>query len=261
MVAFAETGGDMRTGSLKARLMAGEVLAGTFIKIAEVTVVEVLASAGLDFLCFDGEHAGWDRGRMDACLAVARALDVPVLVRVPSGSAENILTALDAGAVGIVVPHVDSVAKAQDIAKAAHFGRGGRGFAGSTRWAGFATRPMAEVLAQDGQTIVIAQIEEPEGVEAAAEIAAVPGIDALFAGPADLTVGYGLTALGSDVLSQALTRIGQAAREAGKAYAAWVPDAATAQDWSRHGVTMFVVGSDHVFLRHGAAAAVRTVQG
>lgn len=246
----------MRTGQLRARLLAGEVLSGTFVKMADVTVIEVLATSGLDFLCLDTEHAGWDRGRLDACLAVARARDLPCLVRVGSGLDENILYALDAGAVGIVVPHVTDVAKAQAIAKAAHFGRGGRGYAGSTRWAGFATRTMADVLAQDGQTIVIAQIEEPEGVEAAAAIAAVPGIDALFAGPADLSVAYGLHKVGSAELDAALAAIGQAARGAGKAYATWVPDAATAQDWAKHGMTMFVVGSDHTFMRAGAAAVV-----
>jgi staphyloferrin B biosynthesis citrate synthase len=251
----------MRTGQLKSRMLAGEVLAGTFVKMADVTVIEVLATAGLDFLCLDTEHAGWDRARLDACLAVARALDVPCLVRVPSGSPENILIALDAGAVGVVVPHVDTVAKAEAIAKAAHFGRGGRGFAGSTRWAGFATRTMADVLAQDGQTITIAQIEEPEGVEAASAIAAVPGIDGLFAGPADLTVGYGLTALGSPELTAALAQIGQAARGARKAYAAWVPDPATAKAWADHGVTLFVVGSDHTLLRAGAAGVARAVTG
>jgi len=251
----------MRTSRLKARMAAGEVLTGTFVKIAEVTVIEVLATSGLDFLCLDTEHSGWDRGRLDACLAVARALDMPCLVRVPSGTPENVLIALDAGAVGVVVPHVASAAQAALVAQAAHFGPGGRGFAGSTRWAGFATRTMADVLAQDGQTIVIAQIEEPEGVEAAAAIAAVPGIDALFAGPADLTVGYGLNALGSDVLSRALDQIGTAARGAGRAYATWVPDSATAKTWARHGVTMFLVGSDHSFLRAGAAAVARDLAG
>ena len=238
-------------------MAAGEVLTGTFVKIAEVTVIEVLATSGLDFLCLDTEHSGWDRGRLDACLAVARALDMPCLVRVPSGTPENVLIALDAGAVGVVVPHVASAAQAALVAQAAHFGPGGRGFAGSTRWAGFATRTMADVLAQDGQTIVIAQIEEPEGVDAAAEIAAVPGIDALFAGPADLSVGYGLNTLGSDVLTTALERIGMAARGAGRAFATWVPDAATARDWSRHGMTVFVVASDHAFMRAGAAAVAR----
>jgi 2-keto-3-deoxy-L-rhamnonate aldolase RhmA len=242
-------------------MLAGHTLCGTFVKMADVTVIEVLAQSGLDFLCIDGEHAGWGRDRLDACLAVARALDMPTLMRVPAGSPDHILMALDAGAVGVVVPHVDSVAKARSIAQAAHFGRGGRGFAGSTRWAGFATRTMADVLAQDQQTIVIAQIEEPEGVDAAAGIAAVPGIDGLFAGPADLTVGYGLTALGTPELMEALAKIGEAAKGAGKAYVTWVPDAKTARDWACHGMTTFVVGSDQTFMRAGAAAAAREVAG
>ena len=252
----------MRTSGLRERIRTGARLAGTFVKMADVTVVEVLATSGLDFLVLDAEHAAWDRGRLDACLAVGRALDMPCLVRVPDAAPSSLLMALDAGAVGVVVPHVASRAIAEGVARAAHFGRGGRGYAGSTRWAGFATRPMAEVLGQDAETIVIAQIEEPEGVEDCASIAAVDGIDALFAGPADLTVGYGETAMGSDVLNEALTRIGRAARQAGKGYVSWVPDAATALAWEQaHGLHVFVLGSDHSFLRAGAAreaGALRT---
>lgn len=249
----------MRTAELRARIARGDRLVGTFIKIAEVTVIEVLARSGLDFLCIDAEHAGWDRGRMDACLAVARALDMPVLVRVGAPTAPDILQALDAGAVGVVVPHVVSAQMAAAVARSAHFGPGGRGFAGSSRWAGFATRPMADVLDQDGQTVVIAQIEDPEAVEAVEEIAAVPGIDALFAGPADLTVGYGGRSLGTPELTAALARIGAAARKAGKGYAGWVPDAAQAAVWAEYGMSIFVVGSDHTFLRAGAAMAARDV--
>ncbi|MBI1416148.1 MAG: aldolase [Limimaricola sp.] len=250
----------MRTAGLKARMMAGEVLSGTFVKIPDVTVIEVLAQSGLDFLCLDTEHAGFGRDRLDACLAVARALDMPVLVRVSAGTPEAILQALDAGAVGVVVPHVYSVDKAEEVARAAHFGAGGRGYAGSTRWAGFATRPMAEVLAQDVETIVIAQIEEPEGVEAAQAIAAVPGIDALFAGPADLSVAYGHDNTGSDDLQRALARIGEAARAEGRAYATWVSSPAQAADWARHGVSVFVVASEHSWMREGAAAAARGIK-
>lgn len=249
----------MRTAGLKARMAAGEVLSGTFIKIPEVSVIEVLAGSGLDFLCLDGEHSPFDRARMDACLAVARALDFPVLVRVGAGTPEAILQAMDAGAVGVVVPHVDSVEKAQAVAKAAHFGRGGRGYAGSTRWAGFATRPMGEILDQDAQTIVIAQIEEPEGVEAVAEIAAVPGIDALFAGPADLSVGYGERTVGTPALTAALAAIGAATKAEGKAFVTWVPDAQVAKDWSRHGVTMFFVASEHSWMRAGAVEVAKGI--
>jgi 2-keto-3-deoxy-L-rhamnonate aldolase RhmA len=157
--------------------------------------------------------------------------------------------------VGVVVPHVDSVQKAQAIAKAAHFGRGGRGFAGSTRWAGFATRAMGDVLDQDAQTIVMAQIEEPEGVEACEEIAAITGIDALFAGPADLSVGYGHRSQDNPDLPMALERIGRACAQNGKGYVSWVPDAAKAAQRSRYAMTGFVVASEHTWMRQGAAAA------
>ncbi|MFT7369221.1 MAG: 2-keto-3-deoxy-L-rhamnonate aldolase RhmA, partial [Octadecabacter sp.] len=99
----------MRTANLRKRLLGRERLVSTFVKTAEVTVVEVLATSGLDFIVLDGEHCGFDRGRLDSCLSVCRALDFPALVRISSGSPENILMALDAGAVGVVVPHVDSV--------------------------------------------------------------------------------------------------------------------------------------------------------
>lgn len=251
----------MRTATLRARILARETLASTFVKTAEVTVVEVLATSGLDFIVLDGEHCGFDRGRLDACLAVARALDFPALVRVSSGSEENVLMALDAGAVGVVVPHVDSVQKAQALAKSAHFGRGGRGFAGSTRWAGFATRPMGDVLAQDDQTIVMAQIEEPEGVEACEGIAAIDGIDALFAGPADLSVGFGHASQDNPDLPAALDRVGKACAANNKAFVSWVPDAAKAAEWQSYGMTGFVVASEHTWMRQGAMAAATGIHG
>lgn len=245
----------MRTANLRKRLLAREKLASTFVKTAEVTVIEVLATSGLDFIVLDGEHAAFDRGRLDACLAVARALDFPALVRISSGTEENVLMALDAGAVGVVVPHVDSVPKAQALAKSAHFGRGGRGFAGSTRWAGLTMQSMADVLDQDAQTIVMAQIEEPEGVEASEGIAAIDGIDALFAGPADLTVGYGHRSMDNPDLPAALDRVGKACADNGKAFVSWVTDAQKAADWTRYGMTGFVVASEHTWMRQGAIAA------
>lgn len=244
-----------RTAALRGRILARETLASTFVKTAEVTVVEVLATSGLDFIVLDGEHCAFDRGRLDACLAVARALDFPALVRVSSGTPENVLMALDAGAVGVVVPHVDSIEAAQALAKSAHFGRGGRGFAGSTRWAGFTMQSMGDVLAQDSQTIVMAQIEEPEGVEACEGIAAVDGIDALFAGPADLSVGYGHDTQDNPDLFAALDRIGKACAANGKGYVSWVPDAAKAAEWAAYGMTGFVVASEHTWMRQGAIAA------
>lgn len=241
----------MRIQNFRSTVMSGERLAGTFLKTPAYQLIEVLAQSGLDFVCLDAEHAPFDRSAMDACIAMGRALDFPVMVRTGDGSQREILQALDYGAAGVVVPHVDSVDKAREVARAARFGLHGRGYAGSTRWADYATRPMPELLERSRrETLVLAQIEEPEGVEAAAEIAGVEGIDGLFIGPADLSVGYGFDHQTSDELMDAMRRTGEAARAAGKAYVTFTPDAAKAQEWARDfGFTMFFIASEHSWMR------------
>ncbi len=249
--------GQTRRAALRAKMRAGDRLTGTFVKTPAHEVIEVLALSGLDFICLDAEHAPFDRGRMDACLAIAAALDLPALVRVGAGTPQDILQALDAGAVGIVVPHVDSPAKAAAVAKAARFGHGGRGFAGSTRWAGYATNEMAGLLDRAvAETIVLAQIEEPEGVEAIDEIAGTNGIDGVFVGPADLSVAYGKRDLTSNELKSAFARVGTAARARGVAAVTWVGDVAQAAVWARDGFNTFLIASEHAWMLAGARAAV-----
>ncbi|MEL7114457.1 MAG: aldolase/citrate lyase family protein [Pseudomonadota bacterium] len=251
----------MGFADFKSRMLAGEILAGTFVKTPAYELIEVLAMSGLDFVCLDGEHAPFDRARLDACLAMARALDFPTLVRVPSGAPENLLQALDSGAVGVVVPHVASVEIAEEVAKAARFGHGGRGYAGSTRWAGYATRPMDAVRAQEAETLVIAQIEEPEAVDDIDRLAAVAGIDGLFLGPADLTVAYGGGAVAAEKLDAALAKVGAAAQAHGKAYMSFVPNAEKAADWRKHGMTVFYVASEHGFMMSAARGAADGIHG
>lgn len=252
----------MRCADLKARMVAGERLAGTFLKTPSVDLIEILAGSGLDFICLDAEHAPFDRARLDNCLAIGRALDFPILVRVPAGTPDELLKVLDAGAVGVVVPHVDSAEKAEAIARGSRFGRGGRGYAGSTRWAGFATRAMPEILQQSrDETIVIAQIEEPEGVDAIDAIAGTDGIDGVFIGPADLTVAYGHESVDNDDLRAAMEHVGKAAKAAGVAYITWVPGPDLAKDWLQYGFTTFVLGSEHAWMLRGARADVAALKG
>ena len=89
----------------KEKMLSGQILAGTFLKTPNYILVEVLAQSKLDFICIDAEHAPFDRAALDQCLAISRALDFPVFVRVGEGSAKEILWALDSGAVGLVIPH------------------------------------------------------------------------------------------------------------------------------------------------------------
>lgn len=251
----------MGYADFKEKVRSNAPLAGTFVKTPSVPVIEVLANSGLDFICLDAEHAPFDRAALDSCVAMARALDFPVMVRVGDASPREILQALDYGAVGVVVPHVETVQQAQDAARAARFGLGGRGYAGSSRWAGYATRTMPELLAQSAnETVVLAQIEEPAAVDICEEIAAVEGIDGLFLGPADLSVGYGHTSTDNDDVKQALVRVGAACRAMGKGYASFVGNGAAAQDWAAaYGVHIFCIASEHSWMREGAAKAARFV--
>ena len=243
-----------RIGSFKSRVLSRDLMVGTFLKTPHYVMIEVFAQSDFDFLCLDAEHAPFDRRAIDECMAVSRALDFPVLVRVGDTSHREILWALDCGAVGIVAPHVQTVFQAEEIAKAARFGLGGRGYAGSTRWAGYATKKMPGLLAQSkDETVVIAQIEEPSAVEIAGEIASIDGIDGLFAGPADLSVGMGFENQDTNELKAALKKTGVAAKQNGKGYASFIGDANQAKSWTEnYGVNMFFVSSEHNFIRNKA---------
>jgi len=246
----------MAYGSFSEDVRAGRRMIGTFVKTPEVIVIETLARTGLDFVCLDGEHAAFDRARLDTCLAVGRALGFPCLVRVPAARAEYILQALDMGAAGLVIPHVDSAAKAAEIGRLSRFGNGGRGFAGATRGSDWGEGGMEGVLARGGEPVVFVQIEEPEGVAEAEGIAAAPGIDGVFLGPADLSVGYGHADMKSDDLKAAYARVGEALAAAGRAYATFAPTTEAGRALEAHGVTMLFVGSELGWMAAGARAAV-----
>lgn len=240
---------------LRQRLLDGDPLAGLFIKTPYHQIVEILAGAGLDFIVFDAEHAPFDRTSLDACLLAARSIGLPALVRVPGHDPSDILTALDLGASGVLVPHVTDVDTAKSIARAARFGPGGRGFSTSPRAGGFRAKGIADYLAEaERETVVLAQIEDPEGVENVDDIARIDGIDALFIGRADLTVGYGKTNLDDPATTEAVEAICAAGKAAGRRVAMFLGRPEDAADWQPKGVTLFVFSSDQTLIQDGSAA-------
>jgi 2-keto-3-deoxy-L-rhamnonate aldolase RhmA len=240
--------------SFRQRLLSGERLIGTFIKTPSPIVAEVLSLTDLDCLCFDAEHAPFDRLTLDGALAMTRAARMPSLVRVPTASSEHILNALDCGATGIVAPHIRSAAEAAAFAKACRYGAGGRGYAGSSRAAGYTTRSMAEHQAHSAaETVVIAQIEDPEAVDDIEAIAAVEGIDALFIGRVDLTVAYGTASQDDPQVIAAMERVCDAGVRHGRRTGMFLARPGDVPQWGERGASLFLLGSDHGFLLQGAA--------
>jgi 2-keto-3-deoxy-L-rhamnonate aldolase RhmA len=241
---------------LKQSLAAGDALWGSFLKTPSPILVEVLATAGLDLLCLDAEHAPFDRAALDLCIMAGRANGLPMLVRTPTAASEHILNALDCGADGVLLPHIRSAVEARAAVATAHYGRGGRGYAGSTRAAGYALTPIAAHLDASGQrTVVVVQIEDVEAVEAVDAIAAVPGIDALFVGRIDLTIALGETDPDAPAVLAAVDRVLEAGRIAGVPVGMFVPRDGDVAGWRDRGARLFLQGSDHAFMRVGAKAA------
>ncbi|AOR78970.1 HpcH/HpaI aldolase/citrate lyase family protein [Novosphingobium resinovorum] len=247
-------GSVLNTPAFRERLTSGELLVGTFVKTPSPIVAEVLSLTGLDCLCLDAEHAPFDRATIDGCVAMTRAIGMPSLVRIPVATPEQVLNALDCGATGVVAPHIRNAAEAAAFARACRFGAGGRGYAGSTRAACYTTRPMADHLRlSERETVAIAQIEDPEAVEDIDEIARVDGIDCLFVGRVDLTVGYGLASQDHERVVAAVERICDAGRRNGRAVGMFLSRIEDVTHWHERGASLFLLGSDHGFLLQGAA--------
>jgi len=241
-----------RPEQLRADLVAGTTIDGVVLRTPNHQIIEVLAADPhheVDVVMLDGEHSSFDAGTLDTCLAVAGALAVPTLVRVGELDRAAVQQALDLGATGVVVPHVVTAADARRAVRLAHYGDGGRGFSGSTRSAGWGTRSMAEVVDQAASaTTVVVQVEDPAALDAVDEIAATPGVDAVFVGAADLAVAMGARSITDRRVDEACTAVVTACRAADVAVAAFAADADAVTMWRERGATLVFRGTDQARL-------------
>jgi 2-keto-3-deoxy-L-rhamnonate aldolase RhmA len=247
--------------SFRERLASGALLSGTWVKTPHPHVVEVLALSPLDLLVLDAEHAPFDRGTLDQCILAARAGGKPVLVRPASSAHEHILNALDLGADGVILPHIRTAEEAAEAVKACHYTSGGRGYAGSSRAAGYTTKGMALHRADAKHVVIIAQIEDVEGVDNIDSIARVAGIDALFIGRADLTIAYAAETPEDAVVIDAVDRIVAAGKAAGRTTGMFLGRVGDVPMWRDKGASLFILGSDHDFLLQGAGRLAQAVSG
>lgn len=238
------------TRSFRQRLLAGDRLVGTFLKTPTSHGTEIVAGVGYDFVVIDQEHAPFDRTTTDIALMAARGCNIPALVRV-SGP-DTILSVLDCGATGMLIPHVASAAYAREVAAMCRY-KGRRGFATSTRAGGYTAVPMWQhIRASDDAVTVIAQIEDPEALDEIDAIAAVDGIDSLFIGRGDLTAAFGDETPNPPAVRQAVEKIVAAARRANKPVSVYVGGRPDAEWLQGQGATTFIFNSDQGLLRQAA---------
>ncbi|MDY6949473.1 MAG: aldolase/citrate lyase family protein [Pseudomonadota bacterium] len=223
------------------------------MKTASHQVIELLGDTGLDFAVIDAEHAPFDRLTIDVMMVAGRAAALPLFVRLPNGDASTILTALDLGAAGLLIPHVDTPDFAAALVSRSKYINGTRGFSRSPRAGGYGSRSQDALIADGDGCMIVCQIESELGVNNVDAIARTPGVDALFIGRADLAMSMRVSAT-SPELSNAVHRIAQACHGAGKVLGMFVSGPAEFAAFAELGVSWCIMGSDQSMLRNGAQA-------
>jgi 4-hydroxy-2-oxoheptanedioate aldolase len=231
-------------------------LAGIWVCSGSPLVAEICAGSGLDWVLIDMEHAPNGLESVVAQLHAVSAYPITPVVRVPIGDVVTIKQVLDLGAQNVLVPMISSATDAAAAVAAVRYPpRGTRGvgsaLARSARW----NRVDGYLTDADAHVSLFVQIETAAGVDAAAEIAAVDGVDGVFVGPSDLAASMGV--LGeqthSDVVA-AVTRTFAAVRAAGKPVGVNAFDPVVAQSYLDAGASFVLVGADVALLARGSEA-------
>lgn len=247
-----------RASDLRASIRSGEPVVGGWVSIGHPAVAEITADAGPDFVVVDTEHGELGIGDVaDAIRGIETADGAVPFARVPEADPVPIKRVLDAGAAGVMVPRVDTVADAELVVDATTYPPAGiRGTAG-TRTAQYGPDLPEHVAGADDALTLLVQIETERAVENAAEIAAVEGIDALFVGPADLSTALSVPLdYDAEPFRTAVERVVGAAADAGVPTGIFVTDPDRMGEWLDLGFDFAVVGYDAAFLRSGTEEMV-----
>ncbi|MBV9783292.1 MAG: aldolase [Acidisphaera sp.] len=243
------------------KMREGELAIGFGVHHLRSAATPMLArAAGFDWLFIDTEHGAFSvQEATQLCLA-ALPTGVTPIVRVCSDALDEGTRALDNGAMGIVVPHVDTVEQARRIVAAFRYPPvGHRSWGGPPALYGFSPPPVAQAQAEiNREVLVCAMIETPQAVDVAGEIAAVDGIDALMIGTSDLSAEMGISGqMGHPRVQEAYAKVGEACRKSGKFLGmGGVYDEQWAATYIGMGVRIALGGADHALLM--AAATART---
>ena len=234
---------------------------GTWIMSASPLVAEAVGHAGFDWGVLDMEHSPLDlREVVQMLQAVGNTKMVPVL-RVPWNDAVMVKRVLDAGATTLLFPFVQNAEEAAAAVAATRYPpEGRRGMAGMSRATRFGTLPDYLKTANQGIGVIV-QIESMAAIEALDAIAAVPGVDALFIGPADLSADMGL--LGQMMHPKVMDVMTRAARRCAELGMPVGTIGGNAQEVARYRASGFgfvALGSDLGLLVGGAQAALHALR-
>ncbi|WP_323009924.1 HpcH/HpaI aldolase family protein [Paracoccus sp. (in: a-proteobacteria)] len=176
----------MFSNRLKQQWAEGRAAINGWLSIGNPFTAEIMAAQGYDSVTIDAQHGALDYSAVLPMLQAMRASGVTPLVRVPWREPGAVMKALDAGAQGIICPMVNSAAEAAEFVSYTRYPPHGQRSFGPTR-AAFAYGSYG--VAANDEVLALAMIETQQGMDNLEQIAATPGLDGIYIGPADLTLG------------------------------------------------------------------------
>src|SRR6266852_3814373 len=252
--------------TLANRLRAGETVFSGWCGLPYPLIAETLGRDGFPAVTVESQHGLWDVNGILAGIAAIRQGGAAPLVRVPFGDFATVSRVLDFGAEGIIAPMINTPADARAYVSFAKFPPIGERSWGPHRATTLANMPDQKVYLREANelTVTFAMIETRTALDNVEAIAATPGIDALFLGPADLSIalsnGANVDPMAPEV-DRDIDRTTAAATKAGKVMGAYCHSAERAVALAKRGIRFLAVGSDMGFLRAGAAAALKALKG
>ena len=253
----------MRPNPLKQRVLSGGHSYGLFaFEFFTPGLAQIAHAAGAEFILYDMEHSGCGIDAIKQQLAYCRGLSITPLVRVPTCQYHFVAGVLDAGALGVMVPMVETAEQARDIVRWTRYPPAGRrgavlGAAHDDYTGGSIPGKFA---AANERCLVMVQIETEVGVNNVEEIAAVPGIDSLWTGFLDLSNFLGVPGdVQHPTFLGAVERIAAAAGKHGKVLGTAAPDAVFAKQYVARGFRMVSFGTDVSLLQSALSAQIKAM--
>lgn len=221
-----------------------------------VAVAPLAKTAGYHWLSLDMEHGSLTLSEASQLCITSLAVGISPIVRVRSDALDEGIRALDNGAQGVIVPHVNNAAEARRITEAFLYPPSGQ-----RNWSGngiqFGYQPPAIDEAQkltNGETLIVAMIETPEGVSNVDEIASTPGVNVVFLGMLDYSVEIGIPRqFGHERMQEAVRRVADSCLRHGKVLGmGGVYDEVWARRYVEMGARFIAGGNDQIFLSSAA---------
>ena len=240
----------------KEKLKKGEPVFGFRMEFAAPFIVEVLSHAGFDFVYFDCEHGPISEGEVEEMVRAAELMGMTPMVRVAANQPHHILRALDSGAMGIIIPHCGNKEEALAAVRALKYPpEGDRGIAGRlwSHWVMSGNSTADYIKEANQETLLVAMIEDAEGISQISDILTVDELDCVFIGRADLSVSLGIPGLGDHpMINEAVDKVLKEAASCGKAVGIGFVDFGDPDGVKRfiqQGAQLFSMGSTAVLMK------------